>query len=764
MVELLAPAGDCDAGYAALEYGADAVYLGLSKFSARAEAVNFTPDQLAVFTQWAHAHGKRVLVAVNTLIFEPEIPDLIDTLQTISDVGANGVIVQDLGVARLIKTHFPHLPLHASTQMAVHNREGAETLRRFGFKRVVLARELTFEEIEDICRNVDIEVEAFIHGALCYSYSGLCLFSAMFTGRSANRGKCVYPCREKFKTADGEGFCFSMKDLSLETSVRRLRDAGVAALKIEGRKKTALYTAAVSDYYRAVLDGTADEKTLRKKRDAMATVFNRSPTTLYTQNRKNADVADVKTVGHKGLRIGTVKNVFKKNDARFVTFKTSHPFMRYDGIQLEIDGLDRPFGFSAETVRIDNKNVFSAAAGQTVSVALPKDAPFVQGDVPVYLASSAEVKKSYPYTVPRTADYLPRRPVDVAVFLTPEGITAAADGVSETANIPLSVANKPELVEKSVRASFEKTDTFALSLNKLTIDNPDALFAPAAALNDVRRRLFERVDAARKAEKAAKDAALKETILKKETVAPAADGAAVSYLIKTDDPEKLSALTPDDFEKISEIDIEIDDNTVIPPFLPKEKIRLCLPTVCRDRERDGLKKRVDFFIAEGFKKWEAANLWAFSVLPADISDITADWTLYVANASAARFLFDKGVQRVVASPEIPDPSGLFAAFPDRVCAMIYEDLPLFISETCHKKTLAGKCVSCGGTYNEKASCRYGEVEFAAKNCRLRVLASRPRVKKTEALKAGARLLRMDFVYRKTTPQQVAKTVRTLFDM
>ena len=179
MTELLAPAGDLEAGYAALAYGADAVYLGLTRFSARAEATNFTPDALKTFTAFAPAKGKRVLVAVNTVIFDEELDGLIDTLCAVRDAKADGVIVQDLGTARIIRKYFPTLRLHGSTQMAVHNREGVEALRDMGFKRVVLARELTLDEIRDICSVPGIEKEVFVHGALCYSYSGLCQFSSV---------------------------------------------------------------------------------------------------------------------------------------------------------------------------------------------------------------------------------------------------------------------------------------------------------------------------------------------------------------------------------------------------------------------------------------------------------------------------------------------------------------------------------------------------------------------------------------------------------
>ena len=179
--ELLAPAGDIEAGYAALYYGADAVYLGLRQFSARATAANFDEAQLGEFAAYAHHLGRKVYVAVNTLAQENEMPDLLKTLDICVRTGADAVIVQDLGVAKIVRDLYPELEMHASTQMAVHNREGALALQKLGFKRVVTARELSLPEIEQIASIPGLDTEVFIHGALCYSYSGLCLFSSLTT-------------------------------------------------------------------------------------------------------------------------------------------------------------------------------------------------------------------------------------------------------------------------------------------------------------------------------------------------------------------------------------------------------------------------------------------------------------------------------------------------------------------------------------------------------------------------------------------------------
>ena len=238
--ELLAPAGTPEAAWAALAYGADAVYAGLSRFSARAEAGNFTAESLDELIGYAHHLGRRVYVTFNTLVQQGELNAALETLATIRDLNADGVIVQDMGVVRMAQKNFPQLRLHASTQLAIHNLAGAKQLAALGFKRVVLARELSLKSIEHISKNCGIETETFIHGALCYSYSGLCLFSSHLLGRSGNRGRCAYCCRQPFESGGETTLPFSMKDFSAAAHLPELISAGVASLKIEGRMKSPL--------------------------------------------------------------------------------------------------------------------------------------------------------------------------------------------------------------------------------------------------------------------------------------------------------------------------------------------------------------------------------------------------------------------------------------------------------------------------------------------------------------------------------------------
>ena len=227
--EILAPVGGREQFFAALNAGADAVFLGLKQFNARARAENFSIDDLLSLVPLAHRYKMQVLVTLNILIKDIELAELVSTLASLEDVGVDAIIVQDLGVADLARRFFPGLRLHASTQMAVHNLAGVQKAIDWGFKRVVLARELTAQEIKRIRAAVPqelIELEVFCHGSLCYSYSGLCFFSGAADARSGNRGECAYTCREPYKilSEPGQGFLFSMKDL--DTALARFRAFG----------------------------------------------------------------------------------------------------------------------------------------------------------------------------------------------------------------------------------------------------------------------------------------------------------------------------------------------------------------------------------------------------------------------------------------------------------------------------------------------------------------------------------------------------------
>ena len=263
--ELLAPVGDWDCLLAAVQNGADSVYFGATLFNARASAKNFDLDTLKKAIEYCKIRNINTFLTLNILIKNNEFKDAISLAKKAYEFGIDGIIVQDLGLATFLIKNFPDLPIHASTQMTVHNLEGVKELSSLGFKRVVLAREISIDEIKYICKNSDIEIETFIHGALCISYSGQCLFSSTIGGRSGNRGQCAGPCRLPYKllcdnnsnkkeTVMDAGYLLSPKDLCALEYLPELINAGVKCFKIEGRLKSPEYVATVTRIYRKYID------------------------------------------------------------------------------------------------------------------------------------------------------------------------------------------------------------------------------------------------------------------------------------------------------------------------------------------------------------------------------------------------------------------------------------------------------------------------------------------------------------------------------
>ena len=297
MMELLAPAGNAAALRAAVQSGADAVYIGGKSFGARQSADNFTDEEIKKWADYCHLYGASLHVTVNTLVKEKELADLQQYIKALNAARVDALIVQDIGAAEIIKNTCPDLTLHASTQMSVTTLDEVNELQKLGFKRVVLARELNEKEIEHICKNTPLEIETFVHGAICQCYSGKCLMSSILGGRSGNRGRCAQPCRLPYEMTDGsktydKGYLLSPKDMALINDLGTLNRIGVKSLKIEGRLKRAEYVSAVVGVYRKYLDllytgkgRSADKQDMQELTDA----FSRSGfTNGYLKNHLGA--------------------------------------------------------------------------------------------------------------------------------------------------------------------------------------------------------------------------------------------------------------------------------------------------------------------------------------------------------------------------------------------------------------------------------------------------------------------------------------------
>lgn len=273
-MELLAPAGSFSALCAAVQSGADAVYIGGSSFSARRSAVNFSIDEIEAAVRYCHLRNVKLHVAANILVKEKEKDAFLEYIGELNDIGVDAVIIQDIGMAKVVRNVYPELPIHASTQMTVTNENGAKFLAKMGFSRIVLARELSFEAIKNICNNVNVETEVFAHGAICMSYSGQCLMSSIIGGRSGNRGMCAQPCRLPYKIDEKTGYLLSPKDLCMADKLREIKEIGVTSIKIEGRLKRSEYVAAVSGVYRKYIDRS--EKVSKEDMKVLTDAFSRS--------------------------------------------------------------------------------------------------------------------------------------------------------------------------------------------------------------------------------------------------------------------------------------------------------------------------------------------------------------------------------------------------------------------------------------------------------------------------------------------------------
>ena len=733
--ELLAPAGDIEAGYAALYYGADALYLGLRQFSARATASNFSEEELCQITGYAHSLGRKIYVTINTLVQNDQIRELKNNLDICAKASIDGLIVQDLGVAYIVKNAYPELELHASTQMAVHNKEGALYLKELGFKRVVLARELSLQEIKEITSIPDLETECFIHGALCYAYSGLCQFSSFETGMSANRGKCLYPCRACFNGDLGEKHLFSMKDMALEDDVLKLP---ANSLKIEGRKKSALYVAAVVNYYRKLLD--------KKSTDTLAEdikqIFAR-PWTKFHFNGKNKSVIDTDFVGHRGLLIGKVESVFKGT----LKFKTLRPIARYDGIQIDVKGQEKPFGFSIEKMRVNGKNAFEATAGSIVELTLPPQSPFTPKGSDVYLASSSRVKGAYHYEKPKPDEFKYRMPVDVDVSITSSQIKAAIDKYESHIDGSFEVAKDKTKVAAAVQNCFEKTGNTNLKLNHLTLHNEQHLFVPASVLNELRRMLYEKVEINFK----------EHTLPQIQTRKTSAKN---GWIIKTDNPECIKLL---DFSRFEEFIIVLNTKTELSNFsyLPKNKVRLSLPAIERQPAR--FKAIIEKALNTGYKKWEIGNYWALEMLPKNGIDLTFDNTLYMMNGYASQMAQEMNASRITLAVEDTKDNLILQAQNSVLptVLVVYQDTPLFISANCIRPH---SCKECKGGA-EWFSLTKGKDKYEALSvpCQTTVFSEHALCLSGVYYSVPADFYRIDFCGKEYTPEQVKQITSLILE-
>lgn len=533
MIDLLSPVGNFDSLKAAVQNGANSVYFGADLFSARAYASNFNMEELEQAIIYAKTRGVKTNLTLNTLITDNEFNDAFELAKKAYEFGIDAIIVQDLGLAKQLVKNFPDLDIHASTQMTVHNLQGVLKLQELGFKRVVLSRELSLQEIEYICKNSNIEIECFIHGALCISYSGQCLFSSMVGGRSGNRGKCAQPCRLPYKLLENDteidkGFLLSTRDLCGLDFIPNLIKAGVTCLKIEGRMKSPEYVATVTRIYRKYIDiaekiiyentslvnddtekidnqitnNFSEYKVDETDRKILLQSFNRGMSSNgHLANEPNKNLIFKEKPNNMGLFLGKVEK-YNKNKG-YITVKLQEPIEIGDTISLEKE----TGSYNVSELMDKNKNIKETSIGQTVTIGRMKG-NINLGDKIYKLSSkklnliaqnsingehrkiplncSITIKHNEPLQINITPAFSENDTLNDVSIYSNMNITYTSDIIPETAE------NRP-LEREKVIEQINKTNNSIFYFKNINIDLDNNIFLPkfSATLNDLRRKSLD---------------------------------------------------------------------------------------------------------------------------------------------------------------------------------------------------------------------------------------------------------------------------------
>ena len=495
-IELLAPAGNTEALDAAVNEGADAVYLGLKTFNARMRSSNFAWSQFEAAVDSLHKRNKKVYVTVNTVLTEEETEKMYRFLKYLDSVSPDGIIVQDLGIVQMAKTHFPKLKLHASTQMNIASAKAANALSRFGISRVVLARELSLKEIEAVNLNTSCELEVFIHGALCVCQSGLCMFSSYLGGKSANRGMCAQACRRLYTAhtpqGDKDGYYFSPHDLQLIDYVPDLIKAGVSSFKIEGRMKSAEYVGTVVSAYRHVIDNWEKNKkeAVETGRRILAGDFARKKTSFLFVSSKAEEILNPNQAGGTGIFLGTIDKTaqFKIKEVEGKTKEDPMRKVHYvllkggsytpdfgDSIRLHTKDDRGRESWKIQDIRIEKASSKKSGSAEKVWIQVPAD--FGIGDS-VYLLQTKSMSKHYPPVLPKTLSSFRKRPGDdklPELKLYPEGNTAGNE------NVKADTKNKQDDKRSKKILSKSNIDIF-----------PDGFYVQVSSVNSLHTILSDK--------------------------------------------------------------------------------------------------------------------------------------------------------------------------------------------------------------------------------------------------------------------------------
>lgn len=715
-IEILAPAGSYESFHAAIVAGADAVYAGGPKFGARAFAENFTKAQLLNAIDYAHLHQRKFYLTVNTLLKDYEIEQLPEYLEPLYQRGLDAVIVQDMGVLNVVRQYFPDMDIHASTQMTVTGVNGAQFLKENGAVRVVPAREISLEEVRNIKSVTGMEMECFVHGALCYCYSGQCLLSSLIGGRSGNRGQCAQPCRLPY-TVDGEkGYLLSLKDICTLDIIPDLIEAGIDSFKIEGRMKRPEYVAGVTSIYRKYVDlylknpqkpYLVDDK----DKEMLMDLFNRGGFhTGYYKQKNGRNMITIQKPNHIGVKVGDVLS----QKGREVQMRALTDIAAGDLIE-----------FKNEAQRYTTGK--SCKQGEVITILAPKGMRLPAGEV-LYrvqspeLLNTLEIMYSEGKVIEKLYGYISMEAGKVAKLV----VCKDEYSVEVESEQQVEAASSRPLDEERIKKQLRKTGNTEFAFDMLDVELHGEVFLPMQQLNEMRRKALEEL------EKKIQDSFHRKTAEKKVLQEEILDTASVKLSKKEN---KLSVLveTQEQLEAVLENDnsvacIYVDSNldttgldaelwNGISDRIHKKNIEvfLAMPRIFRNQTIEIFEQSYDSILTRYFDGMLIRSMEEYQFLKSKnySGNIRLDYNLYIMNRFAKQFWKKQGITYGTIPVEL-NKSEIVNLDSKQDEMIVYGYIPAMVTAQCVTSTVHGCKKDCKITMLKD---RY-QNEFPVKNqCR-----------------------------------------------
>ena len=714
-VEILAPAGSMECLKAAIAAGADAVYTGGALFGARAYAHNLTEEELLEAIDYVHLHGRRLYLTVNTLIKDREMEkQMYDYLLPYYRQGLDAVIVQDIGLFRFIRKHFPDLPIHASTQMTLTGVDGAKFLEKEGAQRIVTSRELSMAEVKKIADETELEIESFVHGALCYCYSGQCLFSSFIGGRSGNRGQCAQPCRLLYRTPEAKRpqYLLSLKDICTLELIPEMIESGIYSFKIEGRMKKPEYAAAVAFQYRKYADlylkyyeeCPAEEdpaayamkkyRVREEDRQMLLDLYNRGGFhTGYYHTQNGREMISLNRPNHAG--VPAVKVLAKKG--RNVTAKALTDLYPQDIIELPMrKGREKADNYTCKD---------AVRKGMNVQIPVFADTPFKRDEIWMRTRNSTLidtlreefVNGKIKERICGTFRLYPQEKATLTVKCRDAEITVAGEKAQEALSQPMS----RERIEKQLR----KTGNTEFEFSFLKAEIGEKVFLPMQSLNELRREALETLEKVI-CEKYRRSGEVKEpeenkTELSMEEEVISGWTASVRTAEQMEvilEEEAIGRIYADCtmFPRIWEKDSYVEWITKV--HAAGKEIYLVMPYIFRERTRKQYEAAYNRIFGAGWDGILIANYESFAFLKEHgyTGRIMTDYNLYEFNQESRKFWKEKGVFEFTAPVELTERELQDLRVKDGE-VIVYGYLPMMISAGCIQKTTRGCLKKSGQT-------------------------------------------------------------------